>query len=92
MLWLLSPVVAGAGLFWSCWGALRWRGGWRVAAAVPSTALAVYAAVVLVPDGIADPSSHNLLPFEVGVFTWPSLPYMVLVATLRDPPGWKEPG
>jgi hypothetical protein len=46
------------------WGLWRWRGGWRIAAAVPAAAMAFVVLRILV--GVArDPTSHNLWPFEI---------------------------
>lgn len=46
------------------WGIWRWRGGWRIAAAVPAVMLAFVVLRILV--GVArDPTSHNLWPFEI---------------------------
>ena len=85
MLLLLSPIAFAAGMAWSCWATLQWRGAWRVAAAVPLLVVRLYAILVLVPDTYADRSSHNQLPFELGLLFWPSLPYMALLAAFRLP-------
>ena len=46
---------------------VRWRGAWRVAAAVPALALAgVVSRVAL--DVRRDPTSHNLWPLEIAVW------------------------
>ncbi|HQX25693.1 MAG TPA: hypothetical protein PLI00_14285 [Pseudomonadota bacterium] len=43
---------------------LRWRGGWRIAAAVPAIMMAFV--VLRIVIGVArDPTSHNLWPFEI---------------------------
>jgi hypothetical protein len=65
MLFMLALLVAGIGVpLWSVW---KWRGGWRIAAAVP---VAVIAFVVLriIIDTARDPTSHNLWPFEIIIF------------------------
>lgn len=62
---MLAMLAAGlVGFAAPAWGLWRWRGGWRIAAAVPA---AVMAFVVLrIAAGTAiDPTSHNLWPFEV---------------------------
>lgn len=62
---MLAVLVLGVGgLVAPAYQFARWRGGWRVAAAVP---LAVVGFVVLriVFDVMRDPTSHNLWPFEV---------------------------
>jgi len=46
------------------WGLWRWRGGWRIAAAVPAALMAFVVLRLLVGVSI-DPSSHNLWPFEI---------------------------
>ncbi len=46
------------------WGMWRWRGGWRLAAAVPTAMMAFV--VLRIMLGVArDPTSHNLWPFEI---------------------------
>ena len=42
----------------------RWRGGWRVAAALP-VAMIGFVVLRIVFDTAADPTSHNLWPFEL---------------------------
>jgi hypothetical protein len=46
------------------WGLWHWRGGWRVAAAVPA-ALMAFVVLRIVVGTAFDPTSHNLWPFEV---------------------------
>jgi hypothetical protein len=68
MLIVLGLVVGGIGVpLWSVW---KWRGGWRVAAAVPAAVMAFVVLRILI-DTARDPTSHNLWPFEIlmwGVF------------------------
>lgn len=46
------------------WMAWRWEGGWRIAAAVPATMM-IFVVLRIVFDVSRDPTSHNLLPFEI---------------------------
>ncbi len=46
---------------WALW---RWRGGWRVAAVVPAVLIA-FVVLRIGIDTSADPTSHNLWPFEI---------------------------
>ena len=46
------------------WGMWRWRGGWRVAAAVP-TAMMTFVVLRIMLGVARDPTSHNLWPFEI---------------------------
>lgn len=46
------------------WGVWRWRGGWRLAAALPATLMA-FVVLRIVIGTTADPTSHNLWPFEI---------------------------
>jgi hypothetical protein len=46
------------------WGMWRWRGGWRVAAAVP-TAMMTFVVLRIMIGVARDPTSHNLWPFEI---------------------------
>ncbi len=62
MLAVLGSLVIGIGVpFWSMW---KWRGGWRLAAAVPASLLA-FVILRIVVGTASDPTSHNLWPFEV---------------------------
>ncbi|MGH8687098.1 MAG: hypothetical protein ACREVQ_05255 [Burkholderiales bacterium] len=62
MLGMLALGVLGFAL--PAWGLWRWRGGWRVAAAVPA-ALMAFVVLRLLVGVSADPTSHNLWPFEI---------------------------
>ncbi|HET6546345.1 MAG TPA: hypothetical protein VFG55_06315 [Rhodanobacteraceae bacterium] len=60
-------VMLGLGVFGfaaPAWGLWRWRGGWRMAAAVPAVMMA-FVVLRLFVETAADPSSHNLWPFEI---------------------------
>lgn len=46
------------------WGVWRWRGGWRLAAAVPAAAM-VFVVLRIAFGTLFDPTSHNLWPFEI---------------------------
>ena len=62
---------------------IAFRGiAWRIAAAVPLLAVAGYFAIVLIPDWARDPTSHNLFPFELGMYFWPAFPYMVVLVAI----------
>ncbi len=59
---MLVATVGGLGLpIWACW---RWRGGWRLAAALPAAVVA-FVVLRIVVDVAHDPTSHNLWPFEL---------------------------
>jgi hypothetical protein len=61
---LVMLLVGLLGFAAPAWGLWRWRGGWRIAAAVPAAAMAFV--VLRIAAGTAvDPTSHNLWPFEV---------------------------
>jgi hypothetical protein len=51
-------------LAWPIWGWWRWRGGWRIAAAVPAVVMAFVVLRIVMGTAI-DPTSHNLWPFEI---------------------------
>ena len=61
---LAMLALLAAGLAWPAWGLWKWRGGWRLASAIP---IAVMGFVVLriVVGTARDPTSHNLWPFEI---------------------------
>lgn len=62
MLGMLALGILGFAVpAWALW---RWRGGWRIAAAVPA-ALMAFVMLRLFIDVSADPTSHNLWPFEI---------------------------
>jgi hypothetical protein len=52
------------GLGGPAWGLWRWRGGWRLIAAVPAVVMGFVVLRILVGTAI-DPTSHNLWPFEI---------------------------
>ncbi len=55
---LIAPVVAYR----------KWTGGWRVAAGIPLLLMG-FAVVRLIIDTAIDPTSHNLWPLELGMFS-----------------------
>jgi len=61
---------------------IRWRGGWRVAAAIP---LAVMGFVLLrIAFGVGrDPTSHNLWPFEILIAALVSLAIVTVLTVTR---------
>lgn len=61
-LFLLAFILASLGV--PLWNAARWRGVWRLLAALPAVAIIVVIVRILV-DTSRDPTSHNLWPFEV---------------------------
>jgi hypothetical protein len=67
---MLGLGLAGLGApLWMCW---RWRGGWRLAAAMP-VALMAFAVLRFAIDVSRDPTSHNLWPLELLLFALLSL-------------------
>ena len=52
------------GLAWPLWGVWRWRGCWRLAAALPCAGGA-FVVLRIIIDTVRDPTSHNLWPFEI---------------------------
>lgn len=65
MLLILALLLAGVGVpLWSVW---KWRGGWRIAALVP-TAIVLFVVLRIIVDTARDPTSHNLWPFEILMF------------------------
>ena len=62
---MLAMVALGLiGVAWPAWGLWRWRGGWRIAAAVPAVVMAFVVLRIITGTAI-DPTSHNLWPFEI---------------------------
>lgn len=58
--WVLNVLGVAA----PAWGLWRWRGGWRIAAAIPAAMMAFFL-LRLVMDMAHDPTSHNLWPLEI---------------------------
>jgi hypothetical protein len=46
------------------WGLWRWRGGWRIAVAIPAAMMA-FVVLRIVIGVSSDPTSHDLWPFEI---------------------------
>lgn len=62
---ILAVLALGvAGIVAPVWALRRWSGGWRVAAAVP-TVMMGFVVLRIVLGTAADPTSHNLWPFEI---------------------------
>jgi hypothetical protein len=61
---------------------VRWRGGWRLAAVVP-TALMGFVVVRLIVGVSIDPTSHNLWPFEILIVGLLSVVVMAVLMLLR---------
>lgn len=62
---VLAMIAIGIlSLAWPAWGLCRWRGGWRLLAAVPAAVMAFVVLRILMGTAI-DPTSHNLWPFEI---------------------------
>ena len=88
---MLGMLAVGVlGLAWPAWGLWRWRGGWRLAAAVPE-ALMVFVVLRIVTGVARDPTSHNLWPFEIlqaGAF---GLAWMAVLVAARRVFGQRRP-
>ncbi|HWG09915.1 MAG TPA: hypothetical protein VN693_00220 [Rhodanobacteraceae bacterium] len=61
------------------WGLVRWRGGWRLAAAVPAAIMLFVTARIFLGTTI-DPTSHNLWPFEI--LMWGTLSTALIAALM----------
>lgn len=69
----------------------RWRGGWRLAAGLPLPPWLVWAAL-LARDLTADPTSHNLFPFEILIGAAAALTYLAALAGARRLAAVRAPG
>ncbi len=77
--------VAGLALFGllaPVWGVLRWRGRWRIAAAVPMVGMGLFV-VFLLLTALFDPGSLGLLPLVVLLAAVPSSLFMVVLFLAR---------
>jgi hypothetical protein len=80
---MLTMLVAGlAGIAAPAWGMWRWRGGWRLAAAVPAVMIAFVILRIVIGASI-DPTSHNLWPFEILMVSGLSLAVMAALKLAR---------
>jgi hypothetical protein len=62
---MLAMLALGlSGFAAPAWGLWCWRGGWRLAAALPA-AMITFVVLRIVFDTARDPTSHNLWPFEI---------------------------
>ena len=61
---LLVAVLALAFIIASGWALVRWQGIWRWLAALPLLLVGIVVLRIIV-DTSADPTSHNLWPFEL---------------------------
>ena len=79
----IGVLASLAGCFaWPIWGVLRWRGLWRALAAVPLAMMLLWC-LKDCADLSRDPTSHNLLPFELIEAAVLAAPYMLAVWLLR---------
>jgi hypothetical protein len=77
---VLVLLVASIGApAWALW---KWRGGWRVAAAVPALLMAFVVLRIIVDVG-RDPTSHNLWPLEILMFGAASVAIILVLAFVR---------
>jgi hypothetical protein len=77
---LVALVLACVGApLWALW---KWRGGWRLAAALPFAAIAFVVGRIVI-DTARDPTSHNLWPLEIVLYGAAGLAFIVLLALVR---------
>lgn len=83
LIFMLAVVAVFLGSFggpaWALW---NWRGGWRVAAAIPA-ALMAFVVLRILFDTFRDPTSHNLWPFEILMFGVVSIAIIAVLGFLR---------
>lgn len=85
---LLILALGIGGFLAPAWGLWRWRGGWRLAAAVPAVLMA-FIVLRIVAGTSNDPTSHNLWPFEVLIAGAESVGAMIVLAIARR--NWPQP-
>jgi hypothetical protein len=86
---LLVLALAVAGIVVPLWSVWKWRGGWRIAAAVPAAVIAFVVLRILI-DTARDPTSHNLWPFEIlmfGTLALVGIGVLVLIRKFTRAPG-----
>lgn len=77
---VLGLLLVGAGA--PLWGVWKWRGGWRIAAAVPALMMTFVIGRIVV-DTARDPTSHNLWPFEILMWGGASVVVMGVLALVK---------
>src|SRR5690606_12281669 len=78
----LGLLLCLASVLFPFWGLWRWRGPWRLAAAVPALVMTLVVLNILVGVMI-DPTSHNLWPFEVAMWGAGCTAVMLVLFLLR---------
>lgn len=77
-----NPVFGLLGVVLPIVAVRRWRGIWRVAAALPLLAMGGMVLVIMI--GVAfDPTSHNLWPLSLLLVALVGLGWLALLALLR---------
>lgn len=77
---LVALVLACVGApVWALW---KWRGGWRLAAALPFAVMA-FVVVRIIVDTARNPKSHNLWPLEIVYSGAAGLGLIILLALAR---------
>ena len=80
---MLAMISLGLiGLGGPAWGLWRWRGAWRIIAAVPAVIMA-FVLLRLFIDTARDPTSHNLWPFEIVMWGGFSCLWMLVAGLVR---------
>lgn len=80
---MLSMLALGVlGFLAPAWGLWRWRGGWRLAAAVPAVLMA-FVVLRIAAGTSSDSTSHNLWPFEVLIAGAESVGAMLVLVIAR---------
>ena len=62
---------------------VKWKGIWRLAALLPLFVVSFIVARIVV-DTQADPTSHNLWPFEVVVWNFLALVFLGVLVVIRS--------
>ncbi len=75
-------LIAASGIASSAWGALRWTGGWRRAALIP-TVLLVFVTTMGVYNTARNPTSYFLVPVFLLFGGLAVAPYMFVVWIVR---------
>ncbi|STY29505.1 Uncharacterised protein [Legionella wadsworthii] len=83
---LMMLAIGVLGIISPLWGLLRWQRGWRIAAGVPA-ALMTFEILRLFIDIAADPTSHNLWPFEILISGTLSVSIMAVLIVARKVTG-----
>lgn len=80
--WAIMLTVGTLAFVGPAWGLWRWRGGWRIAAALPPLVMG-FVMLRIAVDTHRDPTSHNLWPFEIVMWGLPCCVWTIVLMVVH---------